>query len=145
MNIYTPSINFISKVEGLFSVLYPESFKIFCREYESKNILLTYPSIGEGQFIKDLDTLKKINSRIGAEEWGDYESAIAGKLHPKDGMKLWGGLLPIYFDDGNIFGFDFKNRSSEKIFVWSIHCIVYSYPNLESWLKTYYDMILAKE
>jgi hypothetical protein len=66
--MYAPSINFISKVEELFSVIYPESFKIFCREYESKNILLTYPSIGGGQFIKDLNTLKKINSRIGTEE-----------------------------------------------------------------------------
>lgn len=126
-----PTIQFISEVENVFSVCYPESFKTFCHEYASKDIVLTYPKITEGQFIHNVETLKTVNTRIGHEQWADYENAIAGNVHPKRGDRLWGDLLPIYVHGNCIYGFYVQEPTDENVYVWSVHSVVHAYPNLK--------------
>jgi hypothetical protein len=133
-----PTTGFLSEVENLFLVFYPKTYKDFCDMYRNQNIIDDYPKIINGSFINDLGTLKMINSRIGNEQWKDYELAIAGKSYPKEGTKLWGEILPFYYDkDKVIYGFNYKNSTDDKIYAWSVHCVVHVYSDFNSWLVCY--------
>ncbi|MBK9578108.1 MAG: hypothetical protein IPK50_09500 [Fibrobacterota bacterium] len=135
-SIFAPDINYISEAERMLSVSYPVAFKEFCKENHETNILNEYPNLSNGKFIANLCELKTINSRIGNDQWRDYEQAIAGKTHQKDGMKLWGDILPIYiYDDKNVSGFNFNDPNDIRIYVWSVHCLVHDYSDLYDWLK----------
>ena len=126
-----PSVEFFNSVEMFFSASYPVQYKLFCSEHPS----LTPTS---GQFITDIETLKAINMRIGEEQWGDYEFAIAGKRHPKDGSQFWGELLPFYFDESEIYGFPIDGSGSDIVHVWRVHTIVHSYPSLSAFLTDHF-------
>jgi len=134
-SVKVPSLAFLSEVEKLFSVSYPQAFKDFCEKYSTLNLANTYPNITNGHFICDIETLKKINIRVGEEQWHDYERAIAGKTHFKNGLKLWGDILPIYYNEIDIFGYLYNEPDNYSIQVWSVHCIVHSYNDLDTWLK----------
>jgi hypothetical protein len=143
MNLVLPSEAFLSEVERAFSVTFPKAFHAFCRDPGRAE---KYSGLRRGAFIADHAALEACNRQIGSEEWGDYERIIAGKEHPKRGDRLWGGLLPFYFESPkvkrrrnpkiarHIYGFDASEPGSEKVFVWSVHCIVGGYPTLEAWL-----------
>jgi ribosomal protein L44E len=91
-----PTVEFVGEIEKKFKVNYPENIKNFCKNctnHKSANI-----KIPHGKFITELDELQKINSQIGAEQWSDYEKAITGNIKPKSGNKLWGDILPIFYD-----------------------------------------------
>mgnify|MGYP001225743869 CR=1 FL=1 len=130
-----PSSGFLREVERLFSVSYPAPFRQFCERFARENILDAYPDITRGQFITDLETLKAVNSRIGFEQWSDLERAVAGKVHPKDGMRLWGEILPVNFDADFVYGYYYSEPENSSVYVWSVHCIVHAYPDLENWLE----------
>ena len=123
-----PTVEFLNSVEHYFSVSYPMQYKLFC----SQNHTFT-PT--KGQFITDIETLKTINRKIGEDQWGDFELAIAGKRHPKDGNKFWGELLPFYFHESLIYGFPIDGKDSGSIHVWSVHTIVHSYPSLSAFME----------
>lgn len=130
-----PSADYLQEVERHFAVSYPRSFWDFCATYARQNIQETYPAIARGSFITDCETLKTVNARIGFQQWSDLERAIAGKIHPKDGMRLWGELLPIYVDADCIYGFYHPEPHNSGVYVWSVHCIVHGYPDLDRWLE----------
>ncbi len=124
-----PTIEFLMEAEKTFPVFYPETFKFFCQKYGLSNELRL-----RGDFICDIETLVSTNIKIGEGTWGDYEIAIAGKRHPKDGYKLWCDLLPIFIDGNDIYGFPYK-EGSDAVHVWSVHTIVYSWSSFAEWLK----------
>jgi hypothetical protein len=126
----------LPEAEHTFSISYPESYKAFCREYETKDAVSVYRHLGNGRFISDLETLIRINARIGEEQWGDYELAILGERHSKSGLSFWGGLLPFFFYTINtdVLGFSLEETDSDVVYVWNVHCIVHSFPSFENWL-----------
>jgi hypothetical protein len=129
-----PGTDFLREVEKLFAVSYPRPFREFCERYARQNILEAYPAITLGKFITGLESLKTVNARIGFEQRSGLERAIAGEIYPKDGMKLLGEILPIYFDADDIYGYYCPEPENYKVYVWSVHCIVHAFPDLESWL-----------
>ncbi|MBI4680996.1 MAG: hypothetical protein HY753_07285 [Nitrospirae bacterium] len=132
-----PTIEFLNTVEKLYTVQYPVQFKSFCTENKKRKVLFTNPVPPESHFICDIDTLKSINTRIGKGEWGDYEQAIIGKTHPKDGNRLWGEILPFFYDESCVFGFDYRKQSGDEVYVWSVHRIVHVYLSFSTWLNNY--------
>ena len=131
----------------MFQVVVPKAFRDFCRAHATRDPTAEYRGLRRGTFITDLATLVAINAQIGHEEWGDYERIIAGKEHPKSGERLWGGLLPFYFEHEkkrrkskklarDIYGFSVDPPDGEKVFVWSVHTTVHAYPTLGAWLET---------
>jgi hypothetical protein len=145
-----PSLPFLASVERAFSVVFPEAFQSFCRRHEAESAIARYPGLRRGSFITDMETLQAINRQIGSEEWGDYERIIAGREHPKSGERLWGGLLPFFFESKRrrkqrrgsklavlIYGFPTDDPGSSKVLVWSVHCVVNAYPTFDAWLDTY--------
>jgi hypothetical protein len=146
MNHVLPSEAFLLEVERAFSVTFPRAFHAFCRSPDRAE---KFSGLRRGVFIIDLVTLEECNRQVGSEEWGDYERIIAGKEHPKRGDRLWGGLLPFYFEPPkvkrrrkqklarHIYGFDADAPGSERVLVWSVHCIVGAYPTLQAWLDEY--------
>lgn len=130
-----PTFAYVEQVESLFGIRYPDSFRALCRQFGGS--LIRYDVPGTGDFIGDVETLKQVNSRVGGEQWGDYEQAIAGTRHPKDGMQFWGELLPIFvMHDGPILGFAVPPDGSDRVYLWSVHTIVGDYPSLEAWLTS---------
>ena len=129
-----PSLEFLESVEKFFSVRYPKQFKLFCKEFNARADLIVNQDITKGSFITDMDALKTINARIGEEQWGDYEQAIASKKHPKDGNKLWGEILPFAFNDDSVFGFNYAHSESDKVHVWSVHTVVHIYPSFVAFI-----------
>lgn len=124
-----PTNEFLMEVEKTFLVFYPETFRIFCQKHSISNELRL-----RGDFICDIETFISTNIKIGEGTLGDYEMAIVGKRHPKDGYKLWCDLLPIFIDGNDIYGFPYK-EGNDKVYVWSAHTIVYSWSSFAEWLK----------
>ncbi len=121
-----PSVAFLHEMERLFSTRFPAEYVNFCAGVGSG---VHVSPLSGGQFITDLEVFKAINARVGEEQWADYERAIAGRQHSKDGNRLWGGLLPFYFDADDIYGFSAEDNSDEQVYVWSGHTIVHAYPS----------------
>ena len=92
---------------------------------------------GGADFISDIETFWSVNVRVGEQQWGDYERAIIGKTHPKDKNRLWGEILPFFFNDHDVFGFS-PDGSSDRVYVWSVHTIVGSYPSLSAFTEAYF-------
>jgi hypothetical protein len=130
-----PTSEFLKTVEDAFAVTYPEEFKRFCRVCSRAKPSAQAVLASEVVFICDLDTLHAVNVRVGEEQWGDYEQAIAGRRHPKNGNRLWGGILPFATQDDCVFGFNLKRPQSDQVLVWSIHTIVFAYPSLALFLE----------
>jgi hypothetical protein len=131
---FSPSLQFLDEVERTFSVTYPEPFHSFCERYQATDVLRDYPQLVRGKFIYDVASLAEANSKIGIGAWGDYELAIAGTHHPKEGAKFWDNVLPIYIEGGDFYGFDVERLPSDVVVVWSVHCVVHEYPSMASWL-----------
>jgi len=132
--VFSPSRAFIEEVERTFSIAYPPAFHAFCERYEAADILSDYPQLPRGKFIDDIPGLVAANVEIGSGTWGDYEMAIAGKYHPKDGTRFWDNVLPIYIDETDYYGFDIKKLPSDVVVVWSVHTTVHEFPSMASWL-----------
>lgn len=133
LSMIIPSLEFLESMEKKFHVKYPKTYKVFCSKYRNENILDKYPNLIKGNFITDVSTMRSINEKIGQEQWSDYETAIAGKIHKKDGNKLWGELLPIYYND-LVYGFNCLDDNDEAVYVWSTHCVVHSYRDIDEWI-----------
>lgn len=131
----TPTIAFLESVEQRFSARYPSQYKALCFASDRPNPSMAALLAGGVEFICDLKRLQAVNVKVGEEQWGDYEQAIAGRLHAKDGDKLWGGILPFATQDDDVFGFDAEQSQSEKVLVWSVHTIVGEYPTLASFCE----------
>ena len=140
-----PSEAFLEEIERAFLVAFPPAFHSFCRRAVEAE---KYPGLRRGKFVTDVATIEAINRQIGEEQWGDYERIIAGKEHPKSGRRLWGGLLPFYFESPKtkrrnaklarvIYGFAADEPGSERVLVWSVHCIVHDFPTFDTWLGEY--------
>jgi len=127
-----PTIAFLESVERHFSVRYPEQFKTFCSQGGSPEASVAALRAARVEFICDLDRLRTVNVKVGEEQWGDYEVAIAGRRHPKDGGRLWGGMLPFATGGEDVFGFDCERPQSDRVLVWAAHTIVHEYPSLAS-------------
>ena len=142
-----PDLAFLREVEERFSVVLPQAFIDFCRQYAGPDLLASFPGLRRGAFLVDLPTFEAISSQIGAEEWGDYERILGGKEQPKSGLRLWGGLVPFYYDEptnkrrrsaplaSSVYGFPSDKQKSAQVLVWSVHTIVHSYPSFEAWLE----------
>jgi hypothetical protein len=103
---------------------------------------------GPARFVASREVLIALNAAVGAEEWGDLERAIAKTTHEKTGTKLWGGILPFWFETSPrkrtsplarktgdlVLGFDVEAPMSDTVLVWSVHTLVHSYPNVTAWL-----------
>ena len=128
-------------------MLYPDSFRALLRAWRESQTPPP-PAPRNGKFVTSREQLVLLNSAIGEEQWGDLERAFAGKTQPKDGNKLWGGLLPFWYETsrrarksplgrraGNIvLGFDVDAPLSDRVLVWSVHTLVHDYPNVRAWL-----------
>ena len=129
-----PTLDFLDEVESQFSVVWPESFRTFCRINANLDLRDKYPSLS-GNFICDLETLEKTNVIVGEGSWGDYEQAIAGQRHPKDGQKLYLDFLPFYVAKEDVLGFLKDHSGSDKVVVWAVHTFVHDYPTFDDWLS----------
>ena len=128
-----PPLDFLDDAERAFSVVWPESFRKFCRTNASARLNEKYPRL-KGKFICDMKELEKTNVLIGEGSWGDYEKAITGKRHPKDGSRLYLDFLPFYVRERDVYGFD-QERATEKVVMWAVHTFVHDYPTFEHWLS----------
>lgn len=133
--ISLPSVAFLHDVERLFSTRFPAEYVKFCAGFESGSAIANIPALSGGRFITDLEMLKTLNVKIGKEQWGDYEQAIVATQHPKDSNRLWGGLLPFYFDAEDIYGFSAENDGDEQVYVWSVHTVVHAYPSWAAFVE----------
>jgi hypothetical protein len=127
-------MDFLEEVERRFPVVWPESFRTFCRIHASSALNDKYPSL-KGTFICDVEKLEETNALIGEGSWGDYEKAIAGKRHPKDGRRIYMDLLPFYVHRDRVFGFPTTEVGSDKVVVWAIHTLVHDYATFDDWLS----------
>ena len=128
-----PTVDFLEEVERTFSVAWPESFRTFCRVHAGSGLSDRYPGL-KGTFICDFDALEKTNVLIGEGSWGDYEQAIAGKRHPKDGRQIYMDMLPFNLGKDCVFGFPTTDPGTDKVVVWSVHTLVHEYPTFDDWL-----------
>jgi len=128
-----PTPDFLDEVERAFSVVWPESFRRFCRINASSRLNERYPSL-KGMFLCDSQELEKTNVLIGEGSWGDYEKAITGKRHPKEGSRLYLDFLPFYVERKDVFGFQTDDAASDKVVVWAVHTFVHDYPTFDDWL-----------
>jgi len=128
-----PTLELLAEVERTFSVVWPDSFRRFCKAHASVSPGEKYPSL-KGTFLCDLASFESTNVRVGEGTWGDYERAIAGKQHPKDGRQLTLGLLPFYVHADCVYGFLPENAGSDKVVVWSVHTLVHEYATFDDWL-----------
>jgi hypothetical protein len=147
-----PELAFLREVQERFSVALPDVFIDFCRRFAGVDVLATFPRLRRGAFLVDFPTFEAINSQIGAEEWGDYERIIGGKEHPKSGLRLWGGLVPFYYEKpknkrrrnaalaASVYGFPRDKPKSAEVLVWSVHTIVHGYPSFDAWLDEQKDV-----
>lgn len=127
-----PTIAFLESVEQHFHLKYPQEFTEFCRNGGTPETPLAAWRAAGVTFVCDLESLRMTNVQVGEGQWGDYEQAIAGRLHPKDGNRLWGGILPFAIRDTVIFGFDSERTQGGRVLAWSVHTIVYEYPTFGS-------------
>lgn len=125
-----PSTEFLESIERSYSVRYPEPFKALCARLATTTSDAARFVAAGGRFIVDLETFWAVNTRVGEEQWGDYERAIVGARHPKDRNRLWGGILPFFVDDSCVYGFSADGKTGERVHVWSVHTLVHSYPSL---------------
>jgi len=155
-----PTTEFLDDIERRYSVKYPEQYREFCALLKDSGLQSTVYGSSNVDFISDLETFWSVNVRVGEQQWGDYERAIAGKEHPKDKNRLWGGILPFfdndddgdvfgfsadgssvrvctYDDNGNALGFSFDGDSGDRVYVWSVHTIVHVYPSLSAFVEDY--------
>lgn len=132
-----PTLEFLSMIERRFAVSYPKPFKDFCENARTFDPLADFPNLSRGRFVCDLETMLAVNQCIGTGQWSDFERAGAVKVRPKDGRKLWGGILPIFFEGTDIYGYYYPKPDDHRIYVWSVHCIVHTYPDLAGWLTEY--------
>lgn len=136
MNV--PAAGFLDDVERLYAVRYPRQYRALCAQLAGIDIQDT----GCARFITDIETFWAVNTRVGEQQWGDYERAIAGKEHPKDKNRLWGGILPFFFDDVDVFGFSDDGSTEDQVHVWSVHTIVHTYPSLSAFAEVHLCKLL---
>ena len=129
-----PTLTFLQDVERTFSVVWPESFRTFCRIHANCGLNDKYRSL-KGAFILDFEGLEKTNVLIGEGSWGDYEQAIAKKRTPKDGRTLYLDLLPFYVEKKVVYGFLTTEPGGDKVVVWAVHTFVHDYPTFDDWLS----------
>lgn len=131
----SPTPQFLDNIESLYAIKYPKQYRELCVQFSGLDIQGTDCAVGSAHFITDIETFRAVNNRVGEQQWGDYERAIAKQEHPKDKNKLWGNLLPFFFDDHCIFGFSDDGSTNDQVHVWSIHTIVHSYPSLLAFIE----------
>lgn len=125
-----PEPVFLDSVERLFSARYPSEFRLLCR---TGGGTMSASLLTAGvKFICDLDSLRAVNSEIGEGEWGDLETALSVSRHPRDGNRLWGGILPFAARGDCVFGFDAGQPGSDRVLVWSVHTVVHAYLSFQS-------------
>ena len=129
-----PTVTFLDEVERTFSVVWPESFRMFCRTNASARLDEKYPLL-KGKFICEHEELEKTNVLIGEGSWGDYEQAIAGKRHAKDGSRLYLDFLPFYVRERDVYGFEIQEGATDKVVMWAVHTFVHDYPTFDDWLS----------
>jgi hypothetical protein len=141
-----PGLEFLREVEERFSVALPQVFLDFCHQYSETDVAVPFPRLRRGAFLVDFSTFEAINRQIGGEEWNDYERILTGKTRPKSGLRLWGGLVPFYYDEPKnkrrrgaalaetIYGFPSDKPGSAEVRVWSVHTIVHVYASFDAWL-----------
>jgi hypothetical protein len=129
-----PTLDFLDEVERALSVVWPRSFRTFCRINSSSDLNDKYPLL-RGDFICDFDRLEKTNVLIGEGSWGDYEQAIAGRRRPKDGRRIYLDFLPFYVQRKDVFGFLTHDSGGDKVVVWAVHTFVHDYPTFDDWLS----------
>jgi len=129
-----PTTVFLDEVERAFSVVWPESFRTFCRIHASSRVDEKYPAL-KGKFICDMKELEKTNVLIGEGSWGDYEKAITGKRQPKDGSRLYLDFLPFFVRKRDVYGFEVQEGTTDKVVVWAVHTFVHDYPSFDDWLS----------
>lgn len=144
--VLPPRIEFLREVGERFNVTLPGVYIDFCERHAGTDLTVTFPRLRRGAFLVDFPTFEAINSQLGAEEWGDYERILTSKQHPKSGLRLWGGLVPFYYDEPrnkrrrnaalaeSVYGFPSDEPKSAEVLVWSVHTIVHGYPSFEAWL-----------
>ena len=132
-----PAVEFLDEIENLYSVKYPRQYRELCAQLKDTDFHSTSGSFDEADFITDIEAFWSVNVRVGEQQWRDYEIAIAGKVHPKDKNILWGGILPFFFDSRVVFGFSSAEGDDDRVFVWSVHPIVYGYHSLSKFADVY--------
>lgn len=132
-----PTTEFLDSIECLYTVKYPRQYRELCAQLNGIDIQCSGCGVGSAHFITDIETFWAVNTRVGEQQWGDYERAIAGKEHPKDKNKLWGQILPFFFDDHDVFGFSDDGSTADQVHVWSVHTIVHSYPSLSAFTEAH--------
>jgi len=131
-----PTPEFLDEVERAFSVVWPASFRWFCRTHAGSDLRAAYPSL-HGAFLCDLAGLERVNVQVGEGSWGDYERAITGKERPKDGRQLYLELLPFYVEGDDVLGFLTRSAGDarkDRVVVWAVHTFVHEYPTFDDWL-----------
>jgi hypothetical protein len=136
-----PTAEFLDNIERRYVAKYPRQYRELCAQLDGIDIQGTDCG-GGAHFITDIEMFWAVNTRVGEQQWGDYERAIAGKGHRKDKNKLWGQILPFFFDADCVFGFSGDGSTDDQVHVWSVHTIVHSYPSLSAFMRTIYDRSL---
>ena len=131
-----PATTFLESIERHYSVRYPREFKTLCSAGGSAEASIAILHAAGVEFVGDLDTFRAVNTKVGEQEWEDYEMAIAGRRHPKDANRLWGGILPFATRGDEVFGFDLEQPQSDQVLVWSVHTVVHVYPSLSLFCAT---------
>ena len=132
-----PAAEFLDNIERLYSVRYPQQYRKLCTQLTDIDIQGNACGAGSAHFITDIETFWAVNTRVGKQQWGDYERAIAGKERPKDRNRLWGTILPFFFDDHCVFGFSADGSTEDQVHVWRVHTIVHSYPSLSAFAEAH--------
>jgi hypothetical protein len=132
-----PSAEFLETIERLYSVRYPEPYRAFCAQLADADVPGTGCDATGARLIADIDTFAAVNRRVGEEQWGDYERALAGQPQPKDQRRLWGDMLPFCVDEHCVYGFSADGRTADQVHVWSVHTIVHSYASLADFAEAH--------
>lgn len=132
-----PTAEFLDNIERLYTIKYPRRYRELCAQLNGIDIQGTGCGASSAHFITDIETFWAVNTRVGEQQWGDYERAIAGKEHPKDKNKLRGQILPFFFDDDCVFGFSEDGSTDDQVQVWSVHTVVHSYPSLSAFTEAH--------
>ena len=133
-----PATEFLDKIERFYSVKYPRQYRELCAQLKNADLQNTGCRSVGADFISDIETFWSANIKVGEGQWGDWERAIVGKERPKDKNRLWGEILPFFFDEKCIFGFSTDANFGDQVYVWSIHTIVYVYPSLSAFAEAHF-------
>ena len=135
--VKVPTLEFLEEVERLYAVKFPAEYRAFCVRFQGVELQAISGGTRPVGFITDLDTFRAVNTGVGEGQWGDLERAIVGKEHPKDGHRLWGAIVPFFFDGTDVYAFSEDGSEGEKVLVWAVHCIVHAYPSLLAFARTH--------